>query len=199
MKRYIAIIGILVAFAICGRAFAGSGDYKFNSVGVGTNPSGTAGDFVSTTVKASGLTGGRYVQTTTGGLLTTPTGQPVPACTILSGASPTMTPANTTDPVKECFTEVLSANTTLTSFASGAAPTHMWTAHLILTQPSGGHNYTFAFSAGSGESITYMATGGCASLPTMPTSTGKSLLLDIVYNTNPSSPTIDVVSCPTDG
>jgi hypothetical protein len=73
----------------------------------------------------------------------------------------------------------------------------MWTAHILLTQPSGGHNYTVTFSAGSGVSIVYPATGGCAALPTMPTSTGHSLALDIIYNTNPSTPEIDVLSCPT--
>lgn len=122
-----------------------------------------------------------------------------PSCTTLAGATPTLTPANTATPVKECFVETLSANTTLTSFASGAAPTGMWTAHVVLTQPSGAHNYTLAFSAGSGEAIVYPNAGGCSSLPTMPTGTGHSLTLDLLYNTLPASPEIDVLSCPTTG
>ena len=75
----------------------------------------------------------------------------------------------------------------------------MWTAHLIFTQPSGGHSYTFTFTAGSGEAIVFPNAGGCSSLPTMPTGTGHSLELDVIYNTNPASPELDVVACPTTG
>jgi hypothetical protein len=107
-----------------------------------------------------------------------------------------LTPTNTSAPVKECFTEVTPGSITLTTFASGAAPVHMWTAHIVFTQRSGGHSDTVTFTAGSGEAIVY--TTGCpTALPTMPTTTGHSLAIDIIYNTNPSSPEIDVLSCPT--
>jgi len=75
----------------------------------------------------------------------------------------------------------------------------MWVGQMIITQPSGAHNYTFAFSAGSGVRIVYPNAGGCNALPTMPTGTGHSLLLDVIYNANPSTPELDVISCPTSG
>lgn len=173
-----------------------------------TGPTGAAG-----AVGATGPTGPQGIQGIAGptgptgaaGVVgatgpTGPTGSNgAPACTTLTGTTPTLTPTNTTNPIKDCFTEVLTGNTTLTTFASGAAPTHMWVGHIVVTQPSGGHNYTFAFSAGSGETITYMAANGCSALPSMPTSTGSSIWLDVIYNTNPSSPRLDVISCPTDG
>ncbi len=121
-------------------------------------------------------------------------------CKTLVGTTPTLTPLGTVSPTKECFTEVLSGSTTLTGFASGAAPANMWTAHVLFTQPSGAHSYTLALSAGSGVTLQYQAAGGgCTSLPTMPTGTGNSLALDLLYNTNPSTPRLEVLSCTTDG
>jgi hypothetical protein len=122
-----------------------------------------------------------------------------PLCATLVGSTPTMTPVNSTSPVKECFTQVLGANTTLTSFPAASPPVIGWVAHIIITQPSGGHSYTFAFSAGAGVNIVYPNAGGCASLPTMPTGTGHSLLLDVIYNPLPGTPELDVLSCPTTG
>lgn len=122
-----------------------------------------------------------------------------PPCATLVGATPLLLPANINYPVKECSSEVLGANTTLTSFASTGAPVIGWVAHIIITQPSGGHSYTFAFSGGSGVNIVYPNTGGCPSLPSMPTGTGHSLLLDMIYNPLPATPELDVLSCPTTG
>jgi len=122
-----------------------------------------------------------------------------PTCVGLTGATPLLLPTNITYPIKECRTQVLSANTTLTNFPAASAPVAGWTGHLIFTQPSGSHSYTFAFSAGVGVNIVYPTSGGCSSLPSMPTGTGHSLLLDVIYNPLPSTPELDVLACPTTG
>ena len=114
----------------------------------------------------------------------------------MAGATPTLTVLSGGDTDAETQTETLGASTTETLFASGAtAPVNGKVFHQIITQPSGGHSYTFALSAGSGVNLVYPTSGGCGSLPSMPTGTGHSLLLDMLYNTLPSTPEIDVLSC----
>lgn len=121
-----------------------------------------------------------------------------PVCNVLTGSTPSVVPADVTLPIKECSTEVLSGNTTLTLPASSSAPVIGWTTHLIFTQPSGSHDYTLAVSAGAGTAVKY-TTGCSGGLPSMPTGTGHSVLLDIIYNNLPATPEWDVLSCVTTG
>ena len=73
----------------------------------------------------------------------------------LTGATPTLNVFSGGDTAPETDTEVLSANTTLTTFASTVAPVNGKSFHFIFCQPSGGHNYTLAASAGAGTNLVY--------------------------------------------
>jgi hypothetical protein len=118
----------------------------------------------------------------------------------MAGATPTLTVLSGGDTDAETDTQTLGANTTLTLFASGVtAPVNGKVFHLILTQPSGSNDWTFALSAGSGVNLVYPLGGGCASLPSMPTGTGHGLDIALLYNTLPATPEIDVVSCENTG
>ena len=55
--------------------------------------------------------------------------------------------------------------------------------NITVVQPSGSHSYTFptTLTAGAGTQVEFEATGGCASMPAMPTGTDNELLLGIHY------------------
>jgi hypothetical protein len=118
--------------------------------------------------------------------------------TVVSTAT-TFSPSSTSNQVGDCFTLTLPSSTTATSFAVGGAPLNGWLGVFIVTQPAGGNSYTFALAGGSGVNIVYPTSGGCASLPTMPTGTGHALILEVIYNSAPSTPELDVTSCQTTG
>jgi hypothetical protein len=102
--------------------------------------------------------------------------------------------------VTECHKLILSANNTTTTFASGAAPVDGWSDHFWVCQPQpiGGGPYTFAaLGSGSGVAVTFAATGGCASQPSMPTTAGSCILFALEYHTGPTTPQVQVPSCPT--
>jgi len=117
-----------------------------------------------------------------------------PTCTVLTGSSPTIPVINLESPVKECSDITLGANTTLTTFATSITPMSGWVEIIKVAQPSGGHNYTFALSGSGATPLVY--TTGCLSLPTMPTGTGHSMFVYLLYNPLPASPELDVLSCP---
>lgn len=194
ITRILAVAGVLALCGVVYGASCPSGGFvnQMNPMACATPTGGT-----SATCAPSQFANGVNPLTCATPSPVAPNG--FPGCTTLSGTTITLNPTNTTYPVTECYNLVLSGNTTITTFASGGAPVASWTAHINVTQPSGGHSYTLALSAGSGEALVYPVIGGCVSLPTMPTGTGHSLLLDLFYNTNPSSPEIDVLACPTTG
>jgi len=124
-----------------------------------------------------------------------------PTCQPMAGATPVIRPLSTVQPEKDCYTETLSASTTACPIPAANPPANGWVGHIFVTQPSGGHSYTFTLdpTACTGTAVQYMTTGGCSALPTMPTGTGHSLIIDMLYNSLPATPELDIVSCPTTG
>jgi len=119
----------------------------------------------------------------------------------LTGATPTAVVNSTSVPATDVENYTLGANCTSFTLPGSTGVADGEVLHIKVVQPSGSHSYTFpaTLTGGSGTQVAFMATGGCASMPTMPTSTGHTLLLDVVYNANTPTPTYDIVSCPTDG
>lgn len=94
---------------------------------------------------------------------------------------------------------VLSANCATFTMPASTAIADGEVIHIKVYQPSGAHNYTFpsTLTGGAGTTVAFMASNGCASMPSMPTGTNHKLLLDVLYDS--TTATYDIVSCPTDG
>jgi hypothetical protein len=94
---------------------------------------------------------------------------------------------------------VLSANCATVTLPASTAIADGEIINITVVQPSGSHSYTFptTLTAGAGTQVEFEATGGCASMPAMPTGTDNELLLGIHYNANTATPTYDIVNCAT--
>jgi len=160
-----------------------------------------------TCTKINGTTPGGSCST--GSVVTSISASGVPTCGAaggivphtLTGATPTAVVSSTSVPATDVENYTLGANCTSFTLPGSTGVADGEVLHIKVVQPSGSHSYTFptTLTGGSGTQVVFMATGGCASMPTMPTGTGHTLLLDVVYNANTPTPTYDIVSCPTDG
>lgn len=117
-------------------------------------------------------------------------------CIPLSGTSIILTPSVTSNRTIDCYSLVLTGNTTITTFAAAGAPANGWTAQLTVTQAASGGPYTLTLNGGSGVSVNLASTGGCSSL-SMPSVASQVLAIDAIFNSNANA--LEVTACPTFG